>query len=121
MLSHENIARAARSFLHSIDITPDLEIRHGEVEMKVESSLAEVRPVILGAIVRGVENGSTPEEKDEFIQSLMDHQEKLHMTLGRRRKFSSIGVHDLAKITPPFRVTTVDGGYEFIPLAMEKK
>ena len=121
LLSHENIARAARSFLHSIDITPDLEIRHGEVEMKVESSLAEVRPVILGAIVRGVENGSTPEEKDEFIQSLMDHQEKLHMTLGRRRKFSSIGVHDLAKITPPFRVTTVDGGYEFVPLAMEKE
>ncbi len=121
LLSHENIARAARSFLHSIDITPDLEIHHGEIEMKVESSLAEVRPVILGAIVRGVDNGSTPQEKDEFIQSLMEHQEKLHMTLGRRRKFSSIGVHDLAKIKPPFRVTTVDSGFKFIPLAMDKE
>ena len=32
---------------------------------------------------------------------------KLHLSLGRRRKFSSIGVHDLSTLRPPFRVVTV--------------
>ena len=49
----------------------------------------------MGAVVRAVDTGANSDEKGDFIQSLMDHQEKLHMTLGRKRRFASIGVHDL--------------------------
>ena len=49
--------------------------------MEIESSISTIRPVILGAIVRNVNIGTTEEEKDLFIQSLMDHQEKLHLLL----------------------------------------
>ena len=40
----------------------------------------------MGAVVRGVETGRNEIEKNDFIQSLMDHQEKLHVTLGRKRE-----------------------------------
>ena len=93
----------------------------GNVGLVVDPSLEKIRPVIMGAIVRDVNTGSNREEKDDFIQSLMDHQEKLHLTLGRKRRFSSIGVHDLSSLKPPFKVTTVPSSYTFIPLACEDK
>ncbi len=121
LLSHETISRAARAFLNSVSDSPELEIKQGEINVDVDQTLEEIRPVILGAVVRGVDNGTSLKEKDEFIQSLMDHQEKLHLTLGRKRKFASIGVHDLSQLSPPFKVISVDKKYKFTPLAEEKE
>ena len=121
LLSHENIARASRSFLSSKEVEVILPVSQGDVRVSVEPELEDVRPVVLGAVVRGVDTGSSPEEKEEFIQSLMDHQEKLHMTLGRKRKFASIGVHDLNSLKPPFKVTTVPSNFSFIPLACSEE
>ena len=121
LLSHETIARAARSFLNSAEYSPDFEVVEGDIVMTVDPSLEEIRPVILGAVVRGVDNGVSSEEKNEFIQSLMEHQEKLHLTLGRKRKFASIGVHDLSALRPPFNVISVDKNHMFTPLAEEKE
>lgn len=117
LLSHETMARAARAFLDGEVQNPSIETPDSGVTITVDPSLENVRPVILAAVVRGVKTGDTEEEKDEFIQALMDHQEKLHLSLGRRRRFASIGVHDLSTLTPPFRVETVSGAYSFIPLA----
>ena len=121
LLSHETISRAARAFLNSLNDSPNLEIKQGEITLEVDKSLQNIRPVILGAVVRGVDNGSNYSEKDDFIQSLMDHQEKLHLTLGRKRKFASIGVHDLSQLSPPFKVISVDKKYKFTPLAEKKE
>ena len=121
LLSHETISRAARAFLNSLNDSPNLEIKQGEITLEVDKSLQNLRPVILGAVVRGVYNGTNYREKDDFIQSLMDHQEKLHLTLGRKRKFASIGVHDLSQLSPPFKVISVDKKYKFTPLAEEKE
>ena len=121
LLSPETMSHAARAFLHGAKAEPDLSTIDGSITMKVDSSLENVRPVILGAVVRGVDNGSTPEENDTFIQALMDHQEKLHFSIGRRRRRASIGVHDLSTLAPPFRVVTVPETYGFIPLAMTER
>ena len=121
LLSHETISRAARAFLNSLNDSPNLDIKQGEITLEVDKSLQNLRPVILGAVVRGVDNGTNYREKDDFIQSLMDHQEKLHLTLGRKRKFASIGVHDLSKLSPPFKVISVDKKYKFTPLAEKKE
>ena len=121
LLSHETMARAARAFLNEDSQQPTIETKDSGITLDVDSSLESVRPIIMAAIVRGVNNGNADDEKDQFIQSLMDHQEKLHLSLGRRRKFSSIGVHDLSTLSPPFRVVTVPGSHSFIPLAMEEK
>jgi len=121
LLSHETIARASRSFAASTEVSVDLPVVQGEIALTVDSELEFVRPIVMGAVVRGVDTGSNPEERGDFIQSLMDHQEKLHMTLGRKRKFASIGVHDLSSLEPPFRVTTVDSDFSFSPLASSEE
>lgn len=121
LLSHETIARASRSFLSTSEVGVDLPVSQGEIKLSVSSDLKDVRPIVMGAVVRGVDTGANAEEKEDFIQTLMDHQEKLHMTLGRRRKFASIGVHDLSTLKPPFRVTTVPSDFSFMPLACSEE
>jgi len=120
LLSGETLTRAMRPFLYGTKAQPSLAVKQGDITMTVDASLAEVRPVILGAVVRNVETGETPEDNEAFIKALMDHQEKLHFALGRGRKRASIGVHDLATLSPPFHVTTVSGDTAFIPLAMDQ-
>jgi phenylalanyl-tRNA synthetase beta chain len=121
LLSPETMAHAARAFLHGQGADPELKTVDGDISMVVDASLEQVRPVILGAVVRGVDNGANHEENDAFIQALMDHQEKLHFSIGRRRKRASIGVHDLSTLAPPFRVITVPETYTFVPLAMTER
>ena len=121
LLSHESLARAVRSFSESALESPSIEVGDSATEMVVDPSLEQVRPVIMAAIVRGVDTGSTDSEKDDFIQSLMDHQEKLHLTLGRKRRFASIGVHDLSTISAPFKVVTVPESHSFVPLMMTEE
>ena len=74
LLSHETISRAARAFLNSAEYSPDFKIIQGELSLSVDPAIEKIRPVILGAVVRGVDNGTNPEQRDEFIQSLMEHQ-----------------------------------------------
>ena len=93
LLSPETMAHAARAFLHGGGAEPELATNDGSITMKVDPSLEHVRPIILGAVVRGVDNGSTPEENDAFIQALMDHQEKLHFSIGRRRRRAFVRRH----------------------------
>ena len=118
LLSVETMTRAARAFLYSNPTPPKLEVESGMITMEIESSISTIRPVILGAVVRNVNIGTTEEEKDLFIQSLMDHQEKLHLTLGRKRRLASIGVHDLSTLAPPFKVKAVNRDHRFVPLSM---
>ena len=121
LLSGETLARAIRPFLHNSKAAPELDVAKGDVSMVVDSKLEHIRPIILGAIVRDVEIKNGNKEADSFIKSLMDHQEKLHFALGRGRKRASIGVHDMSKLSPPFKVQAVSGDTKFIPLAMDKE
>jgi phenylalanyl-tRNA synthetase beta chain len=50
------------------------------------------RPYIAMAIIRGIRSS------DEFIEELIQFQEKLHMTIGRKRRKVAIGLHDLSKV-----------------------
>ena len=43
-------------------------------------------------------------------------QEDLHFGIGRKRKKSSIGLHDADKISFPLTYTTVSRDHKFIPL-----
>ena len=48
-------------------------------------------------------------------------QEDLHFGIGRKRKKSSIGIHDLDKISFPLIYTTTTRNHKFIPLNSEKE
>jgi len=119
LLSGETLAVAIRHFLHRQPAPTQLNLVHSDIKMTVDHSLIEVRPVIYGAVVKGVNTGTTYDEKEAFIKAIMDHQEKLHFALGRGRKRASIGVHDLATLKPPMRVVTVGRDFEFTPLGSQ--
>ena len=63
-----------------------------EWTIEVDESVPEERPYVTGAVVRGVD--LTADELDSLIQL----QEKLHATMGRKRAKGAIGVHDLAML-----------------------
>ena len=113
LLSPETLFHGMMPFLHDSPPDPRLAVRPGTISMNVSPELSSIRPVILGAIVRGLNID------EDIIKRLMDHQEKLHFALGRGRKRASIGVHDLATISPPFRVEAVERTHSFTPLAMD--
>tara|TARA_B100001248_G_scaffold255068_1_gene234336 strand:+ start:971 stop:2716 length:1746 start_codon:yes stop_codon:yes gene_type:complete len=118
LLSAETLSLAMRGFLHNQPTLANESLESSGITLSVEPELATIRPVILGAVVRGLDM-SDDDEMDDFIKQLMDHQEKLHFALGRGRRRASIGVHDLTTLKPPFIVKAVDRSHSFIPLAME--
>ena len=81
----------------------------------VDSSVSKVRPFVTGIIAK---NGKID---DKTIKQLMAMQEDLHFGIGRKRKKSSIGIHDLDKISFPLSYTTTKRNYKFIPLNTDKQ
>ncbi|MFB6309328.1 MAG: phenylalanine--tRNA ligase subunit beta [Haloarculaceae archaeon] len=58
----------------------------------VDESVPDERPYVTGAVIRGV-------DLDEAaLDSLIQLQEKLHATMGRKREKGAIGIHDLTML-----------------------
>jgi phenylalanyl-tRNA synthetase beta chain len=77
----------------------------------VDDTLAHIRPVICGFIAK------RKDPLNEYeISQLISMQEDLHNGLGRKRKKSSIGLHNLDPIVFPLKYTTVSKNFSFIPL-----
>ncbi len=102
MYSVEGVARSLRGFLGLEVGLPQFPVSDGPLEFVVDPSVEGVRPFAVGGVVRGIELG------DASVASLVDLQEKLHLTLGRRRRKVAIGIHDLDKVAPPFTYRAVD-------------
>ncbi len=110
----EGVARALKIYMGK-EKPKRYDTKEGDVKIKVDSSVKGVRPYIVGAVVKNV-------PVDELmIKSMMDFQEKLHITVGRKRKKVAIGLHDFDKVVPPFTYTTKPGDFSFVPLGFEEK
>ena len=83
--------------------------------ISVKSTVSRIRPFVTGIIAK---NGKID---DKTIKQLMTMQEDLHSGIGRKRKKSSIGIHDLDKISFPLVYTTTNRNHKFIPLNSEKE
>ena len=82
----------------------------------VDSSVKNVRPCTFCAIVKGLKLD------DEKIKEIIDMQEKLHATLGRKRKKVAIGIYPLDKIKLPITFKALEPDkIKFIPLDSEKE
>ena len=102
-----------------------LGIKTGPVKLKIEKSakyslsakpgIEKIRPFVTGIVAK---NGKID---DKTIKQLMTMQEDLHFGIGRKRKKSSIGIHDLDKIAFPLVYTTANRNHQFIPLNSEKE
>ena len=83
--------------------------------ISVKPTVSKIRPFVTGIIAK---NGKID---DKTIKQLMTMQEDLHFGIGRKRKKSSIGIHDLDKISFPLIYTTTTKNHKFIPLNSEKE
>ena len=83
--------------------------------ISVKPTVSKIRPFMTGIIAK---NGKID---DKTIKQLMTMQEDLHFGIGRKRKKSSIGIHDLDKILFPLIYTTTTKNHKFIPLNSEKE
>lgn len=84
--------------------------------VKIDSSVKNIRPFTACAIVSKLKLDS------EKIKDIIDLQEKLHATLGRKRKKTAIGIYPLEKIKLPITYMAFQPDkIKFIPLGTEKE
>lgn len=111
LYSVEGIARALSAFLGHEKEMRRYATDESDIALNVDPSVNEVRPYIWSALVEG--NTIT----DPLIKSMMDLQEKLHLTLGRNRRKVAIGIHDCRTVRPPFTYKAVKPNeVSFVPL-----
>ena len=96
LLSLEGLARAYRGFFDIETGRKEYEVKDGDIEVEVDESVEDVRPHIGGAVVRGLDLSK------KKINGLIQLQEKMHETMGRRRDKLAIGLHDLSTVDAPF-------------------
>ena len=110
----EGVARVLRCYKTGKPC--EYKIGKSKVGVAVDPSVSSVRPAFGGAVVRGVKM------TDSLLRSIMQVQEKLHETLGRKRRKVAIGIHDLDCVKPPFRYFACGrSGISFVPLEKTAK
>jgi len=84
--------------------------------VKVDSSVKNIRPYTACAIVKGL---NLNEQK---INEIIEMQEKLHLTFGRKRERFAIGIYPLDKIKIPITFKALEPDkIKFIPLGANKE
>ncbi|MFB1066123.1 phenylalanine--tRNA ligase subunit beta [Natrinema sp. H-ect4] len=95
-----------------------------EWTIEVEESVPDERPYVTGAVVRDVDLD------EEALESLIQLQEKLHATMGRKRAKGAIGIHDLTMLkgtaategNPTIRYVGVEPDEDrFVPLDSDQE
>jgi phenylalanyl-tRNA synthetase beta chain len=91
-LSVEGVARSLRYQYGSDRGVAVPKTNDPDWTIEVDESVPDERPFVTGAVVRGL-------DLDEAgLESLIQLQEKLHATMGRKRAKGAIGIHDLAML-----------------------
>lgn len=107
----EGLARSLRSFLNIEPGMKKYTVEDTDINVTIDKSVKSLRPYFLCGAVFNVKID------EDILKSLMELQEKLHLSIGRKRCKLAIGVHDLDKVTPPFTYSLEDPKKtKFIPL-----
>jgi phenylalanyl-tRNA synthetase beta chain len=118
LLSYHGFKRAFLGFLGKQKGLKEYKINKPEKDYSVtiDSSVKDIRPYTACAIVKGLKFD------DEKIKEIIDMQEKLHLTIGRKRKKVAIGIYPLEKIKLPITFKALEPDkIKFIPLESEKE
>jgi phenylalanyl-tRNA synthetase beta chain len=117
LLSLENFARALNQFNGKGKIANfNIHSPKKSFNVIIDKSVKEIRPFTACAIVKGLKLD------DEQIRSLIELQEKLHGSIGRKRKKVAIGIYPLDKITLPIRfVGKKNEEVKFLPLEGDRE
>ena len=109
--SYGGVARAFRGLMGWETGLAHYDVKPGNIVLRVDKSVAEVRPYVVAAAVRNLKVDIA------VLKELIDLQEDLHWMIGRDRKKASIGVHNLDAVEPPFSyITCAPDEIKFVPL-----
>lgn len=118
LLSYQGFKRSFLSFLGKKTGLKEYKINKPQKDYKViiDSSVKNIRPYTACAIIKGLKLD------DEKIKELIEIQEKLHVTVGRKRKKLAIGIYPLEKIKLPITFKALEPDkIKFIPLESERE
>ena len=105
------IARALNGLLGKDLGIPKFQVIENTKNMiRVNRSVSDVRPFIVGIVARG------HKLNNKTIKQIVSMQEDLHNGIGRRRSKASVGFHDLDRIEFPLDYTTSLDNLSFTPL-----
>ena len=118
ILSYQGFKRSFLAFLGKKKGLKEYKIHKPEKNYKViiESSVKDIRPYTACAIIKGLKLN------DKKIKEIIEIQEKLHITIGRKRKKLAIGIYPLEKIELPITYRALEPDkIKFIPLESHKE
>ena len=111
MWSVEGLAREIRGYLGLETGCPKYAVGPPAGELRVDPSVKKIRPFVAAAVVRGVRLG------EEGYEQLIQLQEKIMLTYGRKRRRVAIGTHNADMISFPVKYSAVDPeSVRFVPL-----
>ncbi len=118
LLSYHGFKRGFLAFLGKKPGLKEYKLNTPEKNFKVivDPSVKDVRPYTACAIIKGLQLD------DEKIKELIEIQEKLHTTIGRKRKKLAIGIYPLEKIQLPITYKALEPDkIKFIPLESDRE
>ncbi len=111
MLSVEGFARAYMSFMGIDDGMKEYKVQESPIKLTTDKSVKGVRPYIVAAVVKNLPI------TEEVLLSIIQIQEALHGSHGRKRSKVAIGIHDFDKTKPPYQYKAVKPNeMSFVPL-----
>ena len=114
--SVEGFARLIKGILGLQKGTPKIEIKKGQYKIIVEKSVSPIRPYIAAFVAKG------HKVDDYLIKQMVQLQEKLCESYGRRRLKVAIGVYSYDKIKfPVYYKATDPESIKFTPLEFKKE
>jgi phenylalanyl-tRNA synthetase beta chain len=115
LLSIEGLARAYSSWTGENTGLRDYPVKKTDYKVIVDEKTKKVRPWFVTAVIKNIDFD------DPLIRSIIQMQEKLHMTHGRKRRKVAIGLHNLNPIEFPVKYTTKSPDFQFRPLGERYK
>ncbi|MFH0955406.1 MAG: phenylalanine--tRNA ligase subunit beta [Candidatus Micrarchaeota archaeon] len=115
LLSTEGVARELRYRLGKQKTIIEYKTKKSGITASVDSQLQKIRPAAAYAVAWNVKI------TDDFLRQLIQLQEKICLTYGRKRKEAAIGIFDLDQVHGNVRYYAADPKTEFIPLEYKTK
>ncbi|MBU1487588.1 phenylalanine--tRNA ligase subunit beta [bacterium] len=112
----EGIARQIRFRSEELSYQLHSDRASPEKRIIVDENLKTIRPYVGAFIARGIP------VTEQFLIQMIQTQEKLCDTYGKKRELVAIGIYDLKKIKFPVHYKGVaGGGIKFVPLGFEEE
>ncbi|MEM4703013.1 MAG: phenylalanine--tRNA ligase subunit beta [Candidatus Pacearchaeota archaeon] len=116
LLSVEGIARELKGILGKEKGLANYKIEQSNYFVNVNPKVRRVRPYTVCAVVKDLHFNNA------MIQQIIQLQEKLSETFGRKRKEAAIGIYDFDKIVWPITYTTFKPeSLSFVPLGFVER